>query len=97
MSLKVEVAELRYELDKLKKRVVRDEKEGTLDGKEKEKRPPSEYNKFISEHIGEMKGKTPQERFQQVVELYREEQGKGKRKERGQEGKGGIIDSEIWN
>ena len=87
MSVKVQVAELRYELDKLKKRVVRDEKEGTLDGKEKIKREPSEYNKFIAEHIGEMSGKDPQTRFKQVVELYREEQGKGKRKERGRKGK----------
>ena len=35
---------------------------------------------FISKHIHEMKGKTPQERFAACVKLYHKEAGKGKRK-----------------
>ena len=81
MSVKLQVEELRHEVELLKKRVKRDEKEGVLNGKERKPREASEYNIFIRDHINEMSGKTSQERFRQVVELFRKEQGKrGKRK-----------------
>ena len=47
MSIKVEVAELRYEIEKLNKRVKRDEKEGVLDGKEKVKNPVNTAFSFL--------------------------------------------------
>jgi predicted Holliday junction resolvase-like endonuclease len=54
-SVKFEVAELRHEVEKLKKRVKRDEKDGLLDGKERTKRAPSKYNEFIDKHIHDLR------------------------------------------
>ena len=86
MSIKVEVAELWNKVEKLEKRLKKDEKMGVIDGKEERpKREPSKYNRFIAEHVNEMKGKTSQERFAQCVDLWHKEQGKLKKPKRPKE------------
>lgn len=78
MNTKIVVAEIAERLQKLEKRVKRDEKKG-MDGKEHVKRQPSPYNHFVAENIHKMKGKTPQERLTECARLYHEEKGKKKR------------------
>jgi hypothetical protein len=83
MSVKVQVAELAEKVQKLERRLKKDEKRGVIDGEERTKREPSSYNTFISTHIGEMTGKDPQTRFRQVVELWHKEHDEKKHKAEG--------------
>ena len=48
--------------------------------KKDEKREPSEYNRFIAEHVNEMKGSTSQHRFAEAVKLWKENKDRKKRK-----------------
>ena len=77
---KVQIAELAEKVEKLDKRLKKDEKLGVTDGKEgRVKREPSEYNRFIAEHVNEMKGSTSQQRFAETVKLWKEKKDGKKR------------------
>ena len=59
----------------------KDEKLGVIDGKQdKVKREPSEYNRFIEEHVNNMKGSTSQQRFAEAVKMWKEKKDGKKRK-----------------
>ena len=80
-STKVQIAELAEKVEKLEKRLKKDEKLGVIDGKEdRVKREPSEYNRFIAEHVNEMKGSTSQQRFAEAVKMWKEKKDGKKRK-----------------
>ena len=79
-STKVQIAELAEKVEKLEKRLKKDEKLGVIYGKQdKVKREPSEYNRFIAEHVNEMKGSTSQQRFAEAVKLWKEKKDGKKR------------------
>jgi len=80
-STKVQIAELAEKVEKLEKRLKKDEKLGVIVGKKDiVKREPSEYNRFIAEHVNEMKGSTSQQRFAEAVKLWKEKKDGKKRK-----------------
>ena len=60
MTNRIVLSEIENRLHRLDKRVKKDEKSGLLDGKEKVKRHPSEYNLFIAEELKKIKRGTPQ-------------------------------------
>ena len=83
MAAKIILAELAQKVEKLQRRLKKDEREGLIDGKERVKREPSEYNRFIGEEIKKMKKGNNKEKFAEAVRRWKEKQeGKDKRKER---------------
>jgi hypothetical protein len=82
MTNRIVLSEIEARLHKLEKRVKKDEKSGLVDGKEKVKREPSEYNLFISEEMKKMhKSKlSQQEKFAECVRKWHEHNTQGKKK-----------------